>query len=162
MNEVLRRCLRGGITRRPRFEELLLAENQSVDIVWGEFDAVPMGDRVGGASLDAVAAKDAARIINIVNGCVALTGRDSLGFGIFPSLDVDAIRGARGGAKKASDAFLQSVLVTLKDVYSAIARLNAGRHLREAFGGRLPEHGPEGDAETLEERHKRLADFSND
>lgn len=120
-----------------------------------------MRDCVRGASLDAVAAKDAARIINIVNSCVALAGRDSLGFRIFRSLDVDAIRGARSGAKKAGNAFLQSVFVALKDVYAAIARLDGRRDLWEPFGGRLPEHGSEGDAETLEERHKCLADFSH-
>lgn len=141
---------------------MFLAVDQRVDIVGGEFDAVSVCDGICGARFDAVPAKNAARIIDIINSCVALTGRDALGFGIFPGFDVDAICGAGGGAQKAGYAFLQSVFVALQDVDSAVARLDGGRHLREALGGRLPEHSSQGDAESFEERHECLADFSYD
>src|SRR6185437_1172020 len=154
--------LRRGITRGPRFEELFLAVDQRVDIVWSEFDTVPVSDRVGGAGLDAVAAKDAARIINIVDSRIALTGRDALGFDIFRGLDIDTIRGAGGGAEKAGYALLQSIVVALKDVDSAIARLDTRRDVGEAFRGSLPEHRSQSDAESFEERHECLADLSYD
>lgn len=154
--------LRGGITRGPRLEELFFAVDQRIDIVWGEFDAVSVSNRVGGARFDAVAAKNTARIINIVDSCVPLAGRDALGFDIFRGLDIDAIRRARGGAEKAGYALLQSVFVALEDVDAAIARLNAGRDVGKALGGSLPKHGPQGDAEAFEERHECLADFSYD
>ena len=90
-------------------------------------------DGVGGAGLDAIAAEDAARVIDVVDLGVALAGGDALRFGILGGFDVDAIRWACGGAQETADALFEAVFVALQDVNAAIARLNAGRRLPGNF-----------------------------
>jgi len=154
--------LQGGVSRRPRLEELFLAKEQRVYIVGGELNAVAVSNGVRGAGLDAVATKDAARIVDIVGLRVTLAGRDALRFGVFRRFNVNAIRGARRRAQIAGDALLEAVLVALQDVDTAIARLHARRDFRKILGGSFAEHGPQSDAKAFEERHERLAHFSND
>lgn len=118
-------------------------------------------NRVSGACFDAVAAKNAARIVDVVRFCITLAGGNSLLCGVFSSLDEDAVRGAGGGAQKARNALLKAVLVALQHVYAAIAGLNARRRLRKILRGRFAEHIPKRDAEALDQGAKSFRDFSN-
>lgn len=151
-----------GFGRGPGFEEFFLAINHGVDVVGSEFEAVPVGDGVGGASLDAIAAENAAGIIDVVDLGVTVGVGDAIVGGVFGGFDVNAIRGTRGGAKKTGDAFFEAVLVALQHVDSAIARLKmdglGGIILR---GGLLP-HGDERHLEALVENDESAEEFSND
>ena len=80
-------------------------------------------DRIGWARLDAVSAENAARIIDIVDFCVTLTGGDSICVGVLSRFDVNAIRRASRGAQKAANAFFQSIFIAMQNVDAAIARL---------------------------------------
>ena len=72
-----------------------------------------VGDGVGGASVNAVAAEDASRVVDVVDAGVAFTGGDAVDLGILGGLDVNTIRGTRGRAQKTADAFLEAVLISL-------------------------------------------------
>src|SRR6185437_15228055 len=52
-----------GFRRGPGFEEFFFAINHGVDVVGSEFETVAVSDGVGGASFDAIAAKNAAGIV---------------------------------------------------------------------------------------------------
>src|SRR5580692_3653628 len=121
-----------------------------------------VGNRVCGAGFYAVAAEDAAGVVNVVDLCVAFPCGDAIGRGIFSRLDVNTVRWARGGAKKAADALFVAVLVALKYVYTPVARLDAGRDVGEAFGRGLAEHGAQRHAEALVKRNEGFADFLDD
>ena len=153
--------LRWGICGawRPRFQELFFAVQERIYVVGSELDAVAMSDGVGGAGLDAVAAKNAARIIDVVNLGVAFACGDAIRVGILSRLDVNAIRGTCGGTQEASDAFFIAVFIALQDVNAAIAGLDAGGDFRKILGRRGTEHGSQGDAETLEQSYECFADF---
>ena len=101
---------------RSGFEELFLAKDHGIDVVGGELESMTMRDRVGGAGFDAVSAKNAARIIDIVDGGVAFGGGDAICFGIFGGLDIDAARGTGCGTQKARYALLEAVLVAVVQV----------------------------------------------
>jgi len=144
------------------FEELFFAIDHGIDVVGGELESMTMSDRVGGAGLDAVSTKNAARIIDIVDGGVAFGGGDAIGFGIFGGLDIDAARGAGCGAKKTGDALLESIFIALQDVDAAIARLKMHGLVRVIFRRRLSPKIAKGDAEALGQRRDCVADFSDD
>src|SRR6185437_13678087 len=133
----------------PGFEEFFLAINHGVDVVGSEFKSVPVSDGVGGASLDAIAAKNAAGIIDVVDLGVAVGVRDAIVGGVFGGLDVNAIGGTGRGAQKTGDAFFEAVLVALQHVNSAIARLEVDRFGGIIFRGGLLPHGDERHLETL-------------
>ena len=154
--------MRRRTTRRPRFKKLFLAINEGVYIVRGELDAVAVGDGVGGAGLNAIAAEDAARIVDVVHLGVALAGGDSLRFGVFGGFDIDAIGRTRGSTQEAAHALLKSVLVALKNMDAAITRLHTGWNVRIALRGGLPEHRPQRDAEAFEQGDEGFTDFPND
>ena len=82
--------------------------------------------------------------------------------GILGGFDVDAVRGAGGGAQEAADTLFVAVFVTLQDVDTAIARLDGGGDVGKALGGGLAEHGAQGDAEAFVEGEEGFADFLND
>jgi len=144
------------------FKELFFAIDHGIDVVGGELESMTMRDRVGGASFDAVSAKNATRIIDIVDGGVAFGGRDAICFGIFGGLDIDAARRTGCGAKKAGNALLESILIALQNVNAAIARLKMYRLVGIIFGGRLSPKIAKSDAETLGQRRDRVANFSDD
>ena len=144
------------------FEELFFAIDHGIDVVGGELESVTVGDRVCGAGFDAVSAKNATRIIDIVDSGVAFGGGDAIGFGIFGGLDIDATRGTGCGAKKAGDALLKAVLIALQNVDAAITRLKMDGLVGIIFGGRLSPKIAKGDAEALRESRDRVADFSDD
>ena len=141
---------------------MFLAVDEGVDVVRSKFDRVAVGDGISRASLDTVAAEDAARVVDVIDLRVALAGGDAPGLRVLRGFDVDTVRRARRGAEKTSYAFLESVFVALKYVNPAVARLDAWRDVREAFRGRLAKHGQQSDAEALVERQKCFADFSYD
>ncbi len=109
-----------------------------------------MGDGIRGTRLDAVTAKNATRVIYVVNLGVTLTRRDSIGIGILGSLDVNAIRGTRRSAQKAAYTLLKTVFIALQNVNAAIARLHTGRNIGEILCRRFAEHGFQRHTETFE------------
>ena len=141
---------------------MFLAVYHGVDVVGREFDRVAVSNRIRGARFDAIAAENATGIIDVVDLGVSLAGRDTIFLGIFGGFNVNAIRGARGGAKEAANAFLETVFVALKDMNPAISGLNRRRCVGEAFRGRLAEHCAESDAKALAKRGGCFEDFLND
>src|SRR5580704_10640410 len=121
-----------------------------------------VGDSIRGAGFYAVAAEDAARVVNIVDLCVAFPCGDAIGCGIFSRLDINTVRWARGGAKEAADALLVAVLVALKDVDTSISWLDAGRDVGEALRRGLAEHGAERNAKAFVKGNEGFADFLDD
>src|SRR5262249_25864814 len=109
------------------------------------------------AGFDAIAAENAARIGDIVNLSVSLSCGDAIRVGAFRLFDVDAIRRASRRAEEAANALFESVFVAVQDVDSAIARLEMYRLMRIILRDGLPEHVPEGHAETFRQRAERLA-----
>ena len=148
-----------GFRRRPGLEELLFTIDQSINVVRGELDIMAVGDGVGRACFHAIAAKDASRIINIVNLRIALAGRHASCFGVFRSFNVNAICRTGGGAEKTADAFFKSILVALENVYSTITWLNARRHIRIGYRRGLAEHRPQSHAEPFVEGKECFSDF---
>src|SRR5277367_2319473 len=109
-----------------------------------------VGDGVGGTSLNAVAAEDAAVVVDVVDLGVALGTGDAL----LGSLDIDAVRWARSRAEITGDAFFQPVLIALQNVRAAVALLQHGTARRAGavrvvlnLGGL--EDLPEGDAHSF-------------
>src|SRR5208337_1693329 len=75
------------------------------------------------AGFDAVAAKDAAVVIDVVDLGVALRRRDADFGGVIGGFNIDAVGRAGRGAQKARHALFQAVFVTLQHVRAAVARL---------------------------------------
>src|SRR5215475_14691234 len=111
-----------------------------------------MGDRVGRARLYAVAAKNTARIVDVVDLRIPLASRDPFLRSIFGCLDVDAVRRACRGAQKAADALLQPTLIAMQYMNSAVARLKIHWSGRIVLRHRLFKHRFERDAESLHQR----------
>jgi len=108
---------------RSRNEKVFFAHDESRGIEARKFKTVAMGNGVGGAGLDTVAAEDASVVVDVVDLGVALCGGDARLFGVLCGLNVDAVRGAGGCAKKASHTLLQAVFVALQLVLAAEALL---------------------------------------
>lgn len=123
---------------------------------------MPVGDSVRWARFYAVPAEDAARIINVVNAGVPFPGGDTGSIGVFSGFNIDAIRRAGRGAKKASNAFFQPGLVAVQHVNPTIAGLKVHGLERVILRDRFTKHIPEGHAESLNQRAEGLADFSED
>jgi hypothetical protein len=134
--------LRITLLRRAGFEELLFAVNQGVDIGRREFDVVTVRDCISWTSLNAITAKNASRIVNIISLGIAIAGRNAIRVSVFGRFDVNAIGRASRGAEEATHAFFQAILITLQDVDSAIPWLNARGDVRIRFRSRLTEHRP--------------------
>jgi hypothetical protein len=145
----------------PGFEKLFLAVDEGVDVIGGELDVVTVGDGVRGAGVYAIAAKDTAGIINVVDAGIAFTGGDAIGFSIFGGFDINTIRRARGSAKKTADAFLEAILVALEYVNPAVTRCDAGGYFRISLRRRFAKHCAQRDAEALIERRKCFADLAD-
>lgn len=123
---------------------------------------MPVRDRIRWARFDAVTAKNAAGIIDIVNAGIAFAGRDPAGVSIFSRFNVDAIRRAGCSAQKASNALLEPRFVAVQYVDPAISRLKMYRLERIIFRDRFTKHIPESHAESLHQRRECFADFSKD
>jgi len=122
---------------------------------------VAVGDGIGRAGVNAVAAENATGIVNVVDTGVTLSRGDAIGFVVFSGFDVNAIRGARGCAKKTTNAFFEAVFVTLEDVNAAIARRHAGRDFGITLRGGFAKHRAQRDAEALAERRECFANFAD-
>lgn len=107
-------------------EQVFLAHDEGRGVKAGEFEAVTVGDGVGGAGLDTVAAEDAAVVVDVVDLGVTLGGGDASLFSVLGGLDVDAVRRAGGGAEEAGDTLFEAVLVALQLVLAAEALLKFG------------------------------------
>src|SRR5579872_645062 len=81
-------------------QHVFFAFDQRGCVVAGYFETVAMGDGVSGTGLDAIAAKDAAVVVDVVDLGVTLAARDANLLGIFRRLDVNAVRRAGCRAKK--------------------------------------------------------------
>src|ERR1017187_1044457 len=116
----------GAFVRRSASQQLFLAVNQAAGIECGQLESVSVGDGVSGAGFHAVAAEDAAIVIDVVNLGVALGAADAAGLGVLRRFDVNAVRGARGRTQEARHALFQPVLVALQYVHAAEALLEHG------------------------------------
>jgi len=121
-----------------------------------------MRDRVGRASLDTIAAKNAAGIVDVIHPRIALARGNSIGVGIFGSLDIDAPRRTGCGTQEASDTLFQAVFVPMKDVNAAIARLKMNRFFGIIFSNGFAQHVAKRHAKTFYKSDERVAGFSND
>src|SRR5689334_13460655 len=74
-----------------RSKKLLFAVHQVAGVVSGQFEPVAMGDGVSGTGLNAVAAEDAAVVIDVVNLGVTLSAADPILRGVLGSLNVNAV-----------------------------------------------------------------------
>jgi hypothetical protein len=149
----------GELGGRPGFEELLFAIDHGVDVVGSEFEAVSVSNGVGGAGFDAIAAEDAAGIVDVVDLGVTVGVGDAILGGVFGGFDVNAIGGAGGGAEEAGDALLEAVFVALQDVNAAVARLEMHGLVRIVLRGGLLEHGDERHFEAFIENFEGAEEF---
>ena len=97
---------------------------------------MPVGDGVGGAGLHAVAAEDAAIVVDVIHGSISLAGADTLFSGVVGRLDVDTVGRAGRRAQEATYTFLQPLFVALQDVQTPIALLKMGWLVGVVFGDR--------------------------
>src|SRR5580658_1395595 len=109
-----------------RHQHVFLAVDQSRRIERGQFKAVSVSDGVGGAGFDAVAAKDTAVVVDVVDLGIAFGTGDSLLSGVLGRLDVNAVGRASCRAKKAGDTFFQAVFVPLQHMGSTKTVLKVG------------------------------------
>lgn len=142
-------------------DHLLFAVDQRIDIVGRQFKSVSVRDRIGRACFYAIPAENAARVVDVVHRRVPLSCGDAVRIGIFRCLDVNAIRGAGGSAKEASDALFQAILIAVQHVNAAIARLKMYRFVRVVLRHRLAEHIFERDAEAFHHRGECREHFAD-
>src|SRR5437867_785280 len=88
-----------------------------------------MCDRIFRTSLDAIAAKDAAAVIDVVNLRVSLIDADALLLRtrIVRGFNVNAFRWTSRGAQKTGNAFLAAQFVDMKKVLASITWLDRHR-----------------------------------
>ena len=98
---------------------MLLAIDQVGGIEGGDLKSVPVRDRIRRARLDAVSAKNAPVVIDVVDLGVTFGAAHPVLGCVLRCLDIDAIRGAGGCAKKAGHALFQTALVALQYVNAA-------------------------------------------
>jgi len=78
-------------------QHLLFAVDQVAGIEGCDFEAVSVGNGVGGTGFHAVAAENTSVIVDVVDLGVALGAADAGSFGVVARLDVNAVRGAGRG-----------------------------------------------------------------
>jgi hypothetical protein len=143
-------------------EKFFFAVDQGINVVGGEFESVPVCNRVRGAGFHAVPAENTARIIYVVNAGIALTRGDPVRVCVFRGFDVNAIGGASCGTEETAYALLQARFVAMQHMNPAVARLEVywfeGIILRDRF----TKHITKGHAESLNQGGKRLANFTQD
>src|SRR3712207_3983131 len=88
-------------------QQHLLREDEVRAVVVRHLVVVAHRDRVERARDLAVAAEDAAREVDLVDGGVALPGRHAVLRRVLRGHDTDAVRGTRRGAQRAADALLE-------------------------------------------------------
>src|SRR4051794_30169142 len=136
-------------------EQHLLGEDQVRAVVVGHLVVVAHGDRVERARDLAVAAEDAAREVDLVDGGVALARADAVLRRVLGGDDADAVGGARGRAQRAADALLEARVLEavqlvaptearvdrrlLLGVLDRVGPLHVARHRGLEAAQRLPE-----------------------
>ena len=140
--------------RWPGGQHLFFAVDQVAGVKARDFEAVPMGDRIRGTSLDAVSAEDASIVVDVINLGVALRPAYSMLGRILRRFDVNAVRGTGCRAQKTSDALFQSVLIALQHVDATKTLLELGapkgtRSVRVVLHLRGLEHLHERNAHAL-------------
>ena len=119
-------------------------------------------DGIGRAGLHTIAAKNTARIIDVVDASVTLTGGNPLRVGVFRGLDVDTTRGAGCRAQETADALFQTAFIPMENVDSAVTRLEMNGFFGIIFRDGFPHHVAESHAKAFYERDERFASFSDD
>jgi len=87
-------------------QHLLFAIDQAGGVEGSHFKTMPVRDCVRGASLNTVAAKDAAVIVDVVNLGIAFRAADPVLRGVLRRFDINAIGWAGSGAQKACNTLL--------------------------------------------------------
>jgi len=128
---------------------LLLAVNQGADVICSKLEPVPVRNGVSRAGFYTVPTEDTARIVDVVNARVALSGRNPLGIGIFGSLNIDTVSWTGRRTKKTTNAFFEPVLVAMEYVNAPIAGLKVNRFVWIVFGDRFAPHGAEGHTKSF-------------
>ena len=105
--------------RGPGREQLLFAIYEIRRIECRQLESVAVRDGVGGAGLNAISAKNAAVVINVIDLGVAFCTAHAVFGGILGGLNVNAIRRAIGRAQKAGHALFQAIFIALKHVHAA-------------------------------------------
>ena len=108
-----------------------------------------VGDGISRACFDAIAAKNAARIIDVVDASVAFARGDSHRVRVFGGLDVNTTRRAGRGAQEAANALFQSAFIPVENVDAAITRLEMDGFFRIIFRDGFPQHIAEGHAKAF-------------
>ena len=139
-NALLNSAYELAFLRRPGLQELLFAVNQGIDVGRRQFDVVTVRDCISWTSFHTIAAKNASRIINIIDLGIAIAGRNAIPVSVLRRFDVNTVRRTSRGAKEATHAFFKAIFIALQHVDSAITWLNARRNVRIRFRRRLTEH----------------------
>src|SRR5579883_319687 len=137
---------------RNRRQHVLLPLHQRGGVVAGQLEAVAMRNCVGGAGFDAVAAEDAAVVVDVIHGRVALAARDAHRFGVLGGLGIDAVGRTGGGAQEARHALFEPVGVALQDVRAAKTLFEFRRLVGIILRHRRRHHLFERDAHSLGDR----------
>ena len=102
--------------RGSRRQQLVLAIDQVRGIHRCQFEPVTVGNSIGRAGLDTIAAKNAAVIVDVVDLRIALRPGNPILLCVFCRFDVDAIGGASRRAQEARHALFKPVLISLQNV----------------------------------------------
>src|SRR5260370_15234889 len=122
------------------------------------------GDGVGGTGLHEVDAENTSILVDVIDLGVTFGPADPVLLLVLCCLNIDAIRGAGGGAQKAGHTLFQAILVALQHMYAAVALLEHGTLQRTWSVGivlhsRGLKHLPEGDAHTCGNGRDVLKDW---
>src|ERR1700722_19048581 len=149
-------CFDYSRMRQPnqRDQHIFLAMDQGGRVQRSQFEAMSMSDGIRWTGLHAVAAKDAAVVVNVIDLGIAVGAGDSLLRGILGRLDVDAVGRAGRRAQEAGNTFLQAILIPLQHMRAAKAigkesTAVGTRSIRVVFHFGGVQHLAKGDAHSL-------------
>jgi len=114
---------------------------------------------IGRACFHAIAAKNATRIIDVVDASVAFARGNSLHLSVFGGLDVNTPRRTGSCAQKAAYTLFQSAFIPVQNVDAAVTRLEMDGFFGIIFRDGFPQHIAEGHAKAFYKRYKRFASF---
>src|SRR2546428_1931023 len=147
---------------RKWIEELFFAEDEGVRVVGRNLKTVAVGDGITGASLNAVAAKNAAVVVDVVNLGVTFRGADpSLGR-VLGGLNVNAVRWTRRRAQEAGHAFFKPVFIVPQDVDAPVSVFEVHRLVGVVLRPRGAPAGLQRHRETLRQGFRGVGDFAED
>src|SRR5436853_1437832 len=122
-----------------------------------------MRDRILGTSLDAIAAKDAATVIDVVNLRIAFIDTDALVLRtrVVGRFDINAFGGAGSGAQKTSNALFAAKLVDVQQMLTAITWLHRDWLFRILNCLLPPGNVRQSNSHALNDRAGGIDDFRN-